>query len=486
MLIYGVIKCRVFNCHFYRFAMLTVLVADDERSMQEFLEIMLTKEGYEVLTASTSEEAIEMIDSRSIDLVITDINMPEVGGMAVLQHSMEEDADTPVIMITAFGAADTAVEAMKIGAYDYITKPFNVDEIKLVIAKALERRRDKEELRRLKGEVAKSYGLGADMLGKSAPMTQLFGMINKVARSRSTVLITGESGTGKELVAKAIHYLSDRKNKPFLSINCGAMPEQLLESELFGHQKGAFTGAYSDKKGLLEIADGGAFLLDEVGEAPPAVQVKMLRVLQEREFKRVGGVKDIKVDVRIIAATNRNLDELIKEGKFREDLYYRLNIIPIHIPPLRDRKEDIPPLVNRFIVKFADEGEHEVVSISNKAMRLLENHHWRGNVRELENAIERAVVLATGSRIEPENLPDEIRYANVEIKKGSMLVPDTGIDLGEIVDSVEKDLLTKALEKTGGKKQEAAKLVNLSFRSFRYKLAKHGIGSAGKGDDADE
>jgi len=462
--------------------MLTILVADDERSMQEFLKIMLTREGYEVIVASTAEEAIEMISSRSIDLVISDINMPEASGMAVLKSSMENDSNTPVIMITAYAAADTAVEAMKMGAYDYITKPFNIDEIKIVVAKALERRKDKEELGRLKVEVAKSYGVEGDILGKSEQIANIFRMINKMARSRSTVLITGESGTGKELVAKAIHYLSDRKNKPFLSINCGAIPEQLLESELFGHQKGAFTGAVSDKKGLLEIAEGGAFFLDEIGGAPQSVQVKLLRVLQEREFKRVGGVKDIKVDVRIIAATNQCLEDLIKDGEFREDLFYRLNILPIHLPPLRERKEDIPLLVNRFIQKYSDEMKRKNISISNEAMSLLESYHWKGNVRELENIIERAVVLTTGSLIKPENFPDEVRFYSAQTGKELIDLPDEGVDFEEIVSCVEKDLLFKALRRTGGKKKEAARLVNLSFRSFRYKLAKYGIGAAGKKD----
>ncbi len=460
--------------------MLTILVADDERSMREFLKIMLTREGYDVISASTAEEAIDMISSRSIDLVISDINMPQASGMAVLKSSMEIDSNIPVIMITAYAAADTAVEAMKIGAYDYITKPFNIDEIKIVVAKALERRKDKEELGRLKVEVAKSYGVDGDILGKSDQIARIFRMINKMARSRSTVLITGESGTGKELVAKAIHYLSDRKNKPFLSVNCGAIPEQLLESELFGHQKGSFTGAVSDKKGLLEIADGGAFFLDEIGGAPPSVQVKLLRVLQEREFKRVGGVKDIKVDVRIIAATNQCLEDLIKDGEFREDLFYRLNILPIHIPPLRERKEDIPLLVSRFIDKYSNEVKRKNISISNEAMSLLEGYHWKGNVRELENIIERAVVLTTGSLIEPENFPDEVRYYSEQTGQESADLPDEGVDLEEVVSCVEKDLLAKALSKTGGKKKEAARLVNLSFRSFRYKLAKYGIGAAGK------
>ncbi|MBI5814328.1 MAG: sigma-54-dependent Fis family transcriptional regulator [Nitrospinae bacterium] len=465
--------------------MFTVLVADDEKSMTEFLEIMLNREGHEVITASTAEEAMDAITNREPDLVISDINMPKAGGMAVLRQAMGKDPDLPVIMITAYASTDTAVEAMKMGAYDYITKPFKVDEIKLTIAKALERRRDKAELRRLQDEVTQTYSIGG-LLGKSEKMTQLFKLIRKVANSRSTVLITGESGTGKELVAKAIHYLSDRKDKPFHSINCGAMPEQLLESELFGHQKGAFTGAVADKKGLLEIADEGTFFFDEVGEAPQTIQVKMLRVLQEREFKRVGGVKDIKVDIRVIAATNQNLEELIKAGRFREDFFYRLNIITLSIPPLRDRKDDIPILVNRFIEKYAHEDNRRIASISGDAMTLLENHHWRGNVRELENVIERAVVLATGPRIETENLPDYVRFSNVELKEGALDMPEGGVDLEAVVSSIEKDLLLKALEKSGGKKKEAAKLVNLTFRSFRYKLAKYGIGGHDHEDKGDE
>lgn len=459
--------------------MFTILVADDERSMTEFLEIMLQKEGYDVITASSAEEAINALKTRAVDLVITDINMPEAGGMAVLKRSMELHADTPVIMITAFASTDTAVEAMKIGAYDYITKPFKIDEIKLTIAKALERRIDKAEIKRLKDEVTQPYKIG-DLLGKSEKMIKLFNLIKKVANSRSTVLITGESGTGKELVAKAIHYLSDRKDQPFHSINCGAMPEQLLESELFGHQKGAFTGASSDKKGLLELSDGGTFFMDEVGEAPMSVQVKMLRVLQEREFKRVGGVKDIKVDIRVIAATNQNLEELIAAEKFREDFYYRLNIIHLHIPPLRERKDDIPLLVSRFIEKYAVEDNRPVTAISNEAMRLLENYNWRGNVRELENVIERAVVLASGSLIEPDNLPDEVRFTSSSVSEEIAEIPDSGVDLEGIISSMEKDLLSKALEKARGKKKEAAKLLGLTFRSFRYKLAKYGIGNETK------
>ncbi|MBI4829677.1 MAG: sigma-54-dependent Fis family transcriptional regulator [Nitrospinae bacterium] len=450
----------------------TILVTDDEKSMREFLEIMLTREGHDVVCATTAEEAVETLNTRPVDLVISDIKMPLAGGLAVLARSMEKDPEVPVIMITAYASADTAVDAMKKGAYDYITKPFKIDEIKLIIAKALERRVDKEDLRRLKDEIEKSYTLG-DLLGRSETMQELFKVIRKVAASRSTVLITGESGSGKELVAKAIHYLSPRKDKPFVSINCGAMPEPLLESELFGHQKGSFTGAYADKKGLLEVADGGTFLLDEVGDAPQSVQVKMLRMLQERQIKRVGGVKDINVDVRVIAATNQNLEELIGQGKFREDFFYRLNIIPINIPPLRERREDIPLLVSRFVERYAKMNARPEMRVSNEAMRMLERYHWRGNVRELENIIERAVVLAAGDCIKPENLPEEM------LASGPAM-PKQGVDLEAAVAAVEKEILLKALDSAGGNRKEAARLVKLTYRSFRYKLAKHGMAEGPK------
>ena len=463
--------------------MFTILVADDEPSMIEFLEIMLTKEGYDVTTASSAEEAMEKLDSNAIDLVITDISMPKAGGMAVLEKALSVNLNLPVIMITAYASTTNAVEAMKKGAYDYITKPFLVDEIKLTIKKALERLQDKAELKRLKNEVAESFSLG-DLLGRSESMLSLFSMIRKVADSRSTALITGESGTGKELVAKAIHYLSDRKDKPFHSINCGAMAEQLLESELFGHQKGAFTGAHIDKKGLLESCEGGTFFLDEVGEAPLAVQVKMLRVLQEREFKRVGGINDIKVDIRVIAATNQDLEKLIKKGKFREDFFYRIDIIHINIPPLRDRKEDIPLLTSRFIKKYSEENKRKVTSISSEAMTLLENFQWRGNVRELENAIERAVVLSPGSVIGKEHLTDEIRGGEPQGGDESVDIPDEGVDIELLVEEMERKFLEKALKKAKGVKKDAAKYLKLSFRSFRYKLQKYDMGKTEKEDEA--
>ncbi len=466
--------------------MLRILVADDERSMVEFLEIMLTREKYGVTTASSAEEAMTLLDEIDADLVITDLSMPKAGGMAVLERAKTIDPELPVIMITAFASAETAVEAMKKGAYDYITKPFKVDEIKLKVTKALERRSLKKQVISLKRQV--ENGVDTDrlekLLGRSMPMRALFKMIRKVADSRSTALICGESGTGKELVAQAIHSLSDRSDGAFHAINCGALPEQLLESELFGHQKGAFTGAHADKKGLLELADGGTLFLDEVGEAPLSVQVKLLRALQEREFKRVGGAKDIKVDVRIIAATNQALEEMIKEGLFREDFYYRLNIITLDIPPLRKRKEDIPLLVNSFIATYAKENHRDIEAVSPETMRALERHPWRGNVRELQNVIERAVVLTPGPIIEPDSLPDEVRLGPA--RGGEAGLPDEGVDMETMVSEMEKDLLLKALDRAHGVKKEAARLLNLSFRSFRYKISKYGLGGGdGKGEDDD-
>src|SRR3989338_2663154 len=386
----------------------TILVIDDERSMREFLSIMLGKEGYRAIAIDNGNDALEFISKNKYDLIITDIKMPKMSGIDILRESMALHPNTPVIMITAFASTEVAVEAMKLGAYDYITKPFNVDEIKIIIKNAIEKKSLFDENISLREELKGRYQF-SNIVGKSDKIQKVFELIMKVANSKSSVLITGESGTGKELVARAIHYNGDRKDKPFVSISCGAIPETLLESELFGHQKGAFTVDDSDKKGLFEIADGGTFFLDEVSEAPLSIQAKLLRVLQEKEFKRVGGVKNIKVDVRVIAATNKNLRELIAEGKFREDLYYRLNVIPIELPPLRERKEDIQLLANHFIGKYNVINKKDIKGIEPKAMEIIERYKWRGNVRELENVIERAVTLEIGNVIQPDTLPDEIR-----------------------------------------------------------------------------
>jgi len=457
----------------------TILVIDDERSMREFLSIMLEREGYSVVTKDNGNDALDFIRKNNYDLIITDIKMPKMSGIDILRESMNLHPNTPVIMITAFASTEVAVEAMKLGAYDYITKPFNVDEIKIIIKNALEKKTLFDENMSLKEELKGRYQF-SNIVGKSDKIRKVFELIMKVANSKSTVLLTGESGTGKELVARAIHHNSDRKVQPFVSISCGAIPETLLESELFGHQKGAFTGADSDKKGLFEVADGGTFFLDEVTEAPLSIQAKLLRVLQEKEFKRVGGVKDIKVDVRVIAATNKNLHKLIEDGKFREDLYYRLNVIPIELPPLRERKEDIPLLVSHFINKYNSINKKGIKGIIPEAMEKLEKYTWRGNVRELENVIERAVTLEIADNIYPESLPDEIRNYKIEPLKIiteplKSDIPSEGLNLEDYISKIEKDIILNALEKTGWVKKKAAELLNMSFRSFRYKLQKYDI-----------
>jgi len=461
----------------------TILVVDDERSMREFLSIMLEKEGYKVVAMDNGNDALDYIrksgdpltdSGHGFDLIITDIKMPKVGGIDILKESMSLNPNTPVIMITAFASTDVAVEAMKLGAYDYITKPFKVDEIKIIIKNALERKSLLDENISLKKEL-KAWHQFPDIIGKSEKIQKVFELIQKVASGKSTVLITGESGTGKELVARAIHNNSNRKDNSFVSISCSAIPETLLESELFGHQKGAFTGADSDKKGLFEIADGGTFFLDEVSEAPISIQAKLLRVLQEKEFKRVGGVKDIKVDVRVIAATNKNLHDLITDGRFREDLYYRLNVIPIELPPLRERREDISLIASHFINKYNSMNKKNIKGIRPEAMEKLEKYIWRGNIRELENVIERAVLLETTDNIQIESLPDEIKNYISEPLKTISDIPSDSLNLEDFLSKLEKDIITNALKKTRGVKTKAAELLKMSFRSFRYKLEKYNI-----------
>jgi two-component system response regulator PilR (NtrC family) len=451
--------------------MTKILVVDDEKSMRDFLSIMLKKEGYEVSTAENGEDALRAVQAEIFDLVITDVKMPRMDGLEVLKMVKDVSPETVVLMITAFATTETAVEAMKLGAYDYITKPFKVEEIKLVIRKALEKRSLRKENILLRREMESRAGF-ENFIGKSPPMQGVFSLIRQVADTRSTVLITGESGTGKELVARAVHFNSLRKTGPFVTVNCGALPETLLESELFGYMKGAFTGAVSNKQGLFEAANGGTIFLDEISATTPALQIKLLRVLQEREFKRVGGTADVKVDVRVIAASNKNLLSEVKSGAFREDLYYRLNVLPIQLPPLRERKEDIPPLVEFFLKKFSGGGEPK--RMTPEAMKILINNRWPGNVRELENAVERLVILASGDMIRLEHVPDTIRN---ELPCSELVpsdIPDGGIDLGMLLENAEKTLLRKALEKTGGVKTEAAKILGLSFRSFRHRLQKYG------------
>ncbi|MEE8484083.1 MAG: sigma-54 dependent transcriptional regulator [Nitrospinota bacterium] len=449
-----------------------ILVADDEKSMVEMLEIMFQKEGYSVVSAYDSGQAIEILGNEKIDLIVSDMKIPKDGGISILRESLQRDRTRPVIMITAYASAQSAVEAMKMGAFDYITKPFNVDELKIVVKNALERRNLIMENRNLKNRLKENSGVN-EMIGRSPSLNAVKKVILRIAESGSTVIISGESGTGKELAARAIHAHSGRFDKPFLSINCGAMPENLLESELFGHKKGAFTGASIDKKGLLEAANGGAFFLDEVAEMPLSLQVKLLRAIQEKEIRRVGGVNDIKLDVRFIAATNIDLKEAVKAGSFREDLYYRLNVIHIHMPPLRERTQDIPILAKTFLEKFNAINNRLFKGFTPETMKLLENYHWRGNVRELENVVERAVVLETGDWVTPESLPENILFP--EGDTASISIPSGGVDLEKRISEIEKGMIESALAQASGSKKDASKLLNMNLRSFRYKLSKYDL-----------
>jgi two-component system, NtrC family, response regulator PilR len=447
-----------------------ILIVEDEKSMREVLKILLEGEGYEVMTASDGLEGISHLDKDIFDLVVTDVKMPKVDGFEVLKRIKDISPDTIVIMITAFGTKESGVEAMKLGAYDYISKPFNIDEIRLIVKKAIEKKREHIELSLLRQKVDVTYSL-ENIIGQSPKMQELFRVIPRIAQSNSNVLITGESGSGKELVAHAMHNLSHRKEKNIVTINCAAFPEGLLESELFGHMKGAFTGAMYNKQGLFEIADGGSVFLDEIAEMPTSLQAKLLRVLENGTFRRIGGTTDIKVDVRVVSATNKDLNEEIGTGRFREDLYYRLNVIPVMMPPLRERKEDILLLINHFLSKTADSPK----KITPEAMKLLIDYSWKGNVRELENVIERTALLTEREEITPADLPSEIVTQNRSDVKSIAELTVEGIDLEQLIVDLEKDYLLKALEKTDGVKTEAAKLLRLSFRSFRHRLQKYGI-----------
>ncbi len=450
-----------------------ILVVDDERSMREVLFSMLKKEGYDVAVADGGEVAIETARREAFDAVITDVRMPKVDGLQVLRAIKELSPNTVVIVITAFGSSETAVEAMKLGAYDYITKPFKYDEVTLNIKRALERKRLRDENLNLKRQLETHYRF-ENIIGKSPKIVEVFDTIRKIAETHSTAMITGESGTGKELVAQAIHFNSLRRDKPFISVNCGAIPEGLMESELFGHVKGAFTGAVANKVGLFSAADGGTLFLDEITEIPLLLQVKLLRAIQEREIRRVGDTKDTKVDVRLIAATNKDLEAAVGDGTLREDLFYRLNVIPIHLPALRQRREDIPLLVAHFLQKYGKELGREVRGVAPEALALLEQYHWPGNIRELENVVERALVLGTGEILGVEALPDSLRRQR-QPRGIDLELPEEGMDLDATLDQIEARLLTKALDRTKGVQTRAADILRLSFRQFRYKLQKHGL-----------
>jgi two-component system response regulator PilR (NtrC family) len=453
-----------------------ILVVDDEQSLREVLSIMLKRTGYAVTSVADGEEAIELLNRDIFDLVITDLRMPKIDGLEVLRAAKSASPETVVLIITAFASADSAVEAMKQGAYDYLTKPFQVDEVQLIIRNALEKRRLTTENILLKREMA-SQSSFAQLVGQSDAMQKVFDIVRKVADSKSNVLICGESGTGKELVARAIHYNSSRNPMPFVAVNCSAVPETLLESELFGHMKGSFTGAISNKAGLFEVANGGTIFLDEIGDTTPTIQVKLLRVIQEREFRRVGGNQDVKVDVRIVAATNKDLEKAVADGSFREDLYYRLDVIPIRLPPLRMRSGDIPLLVNHFLERFSKESGKPQPVLSSEAMHVLLAHEWRGNVRELENLIERVVAFSTGGTVTDADVQGWLHRSVVpQPQQGAPLeLTDDGVDLEGLVNGIEKDLLLKALERSKWVKKKAARLLRLNTRSFRYRLEKYAI-----------
>ena len=454
-----------------------ILVVDDERSMQEFLEILLRKEGYDVATVGDVPSALIALDSDDFDLVISDIQMPDRSGLDLLRALRQAQPEIVVIMITAFATTETALAAMKEGAYDYITKPFKVDEIKLVVKKALEKKLLAAENARLRHEL-RSERQQRPLVGNSPRMQQLYEMIGRVAATKTNVLIVGESGTGKELVARAIHAESDRADKSFVALNCAAIPENLLESELFGHVKGAFTGAVGNKAGLFELADLGTLFLDEVGELTPPLQVKLLRAIQEKTIRRVGGTSDRRVDVRILAATNRRLEDEVSAGRFREDLYYRLNVIQLPLPPLRERMEDLPLLVHHFVEKYTRELGKSVRGVSDEAMERLRAHSYPGNVRELENVIERAVALARGEWIDRESLPPALLQPPAE--RTSAALPQGSVDLDNLVADYERGLLVEALRRAGGVKKRAAHLLGISFRSFRYRLEKLGLDEPGE------
>lgn len=464
-----------------------ILVVDDEESIREFLQIMLKKEGYEISLAEDGQKAIEILQKKTFDMVISDLQMPHVTGMELLKHVKENYPDLVFMMITAFGTTENAVEAMKMGAYDYLTKPFKLDEVRLVVQNALRAQNLEVENKVLKKELIREYSF-QNIVGNSEKMHRIFDLIKRVSTTPTNVLITGESGTGKEVVAKAIHYNGPLKDRPFLTINCGAIPESLMESEMFGHKKGSFTGAVADKMGLFEAADGGTLFLDEVGELPISIQVKLLRSIQERIIRRVGGVEDIKVDVRIIAATNRNLEEMVKEGTFRQDLFYRLNVIQIHTPALRDRREDIPLLAAFFLKKYTEKLQKPVSAISQEAMDALKKYEYPGNVRELENIIERTVALEGGATILPESLPPFVSTASGRklASSSEIEVGPEGLDIDKVLGQIEKEIIIKAIHQSGGVKKKAAKLLHLSFRSMRYRADKYGLSAPGDDELDDE
>jgi DNA-binding NtrC family response regulator len=451
-----------------------ILIVEDEAKMRRLLELNLGDDGFTTFSAEDAETGLKLLRENPIDLILTDLKLPGMNGLEFLQTIKHQNAALPVVVMTAFGSVETAVEAMKAGASDYVLKPFSLTEMRMVIRKELDVRNLREENRSLREALGKRYA-HPNVVARSPKMQEVLATVERVAPTNSTVLLGGESGVGKDLIARAIHEKSRRASGPFLKINSTAIPENLLESELFGFEKGAFTGAVASKPGKFELADKGTLFLDEIGDVPPATQVKLLRVLQEREFERLGGTRTVKVDVRLIAATNKDLREALEQGTFREDLYYRLNVVPIDIAPLRERKEDIPDLVNLFISRFTGESRKPVDGITPEAMRILVSYHWPGNVRELQNIVERACALAKGSVLEPSDIHLDVRPAKAANGPGGFL-PD-----GMTLEQWEDEMVQEALRRANGNKSQAARLLGLSRNALRYRLSKIGIA-----DEADK
>jgi len=448
-----------------------ILIVDDEDSMRHMLTLILRREGYEARAVGRGSEALALLEGEPFDFILSDVIMPEMGGLDLLRAIKEKKVEATIIMMSAYGNLDTAVEAMKLGAYDYVSKPFKPDEILLTLRKAEEREHLRRENQVLRQAVSRDYAF-ANIIGKSAKMVQVFETIKKISDYKASVLILGESGTGKEMVAKAIHFNSPRSQGLFVAVNCGAIPETLLESELFGFEKGAFTDAKKEKRGSFEMAHGGTLFLDEIGEMSLSAQVKILRALQEGEVKKLGSEKQIKVDVRIIAATIRDLSKAVLESKFREDLFYRLNVLPLQLPPLRDRKEDLPLLAEHFIQKYNQEHRLSIGGITEQAMMFLLDYAWPGNVREMENAIERAMILSQDHKIQPECLPPEIRNGAHPPRD---LLPSDELSVKKLTRLLEADLIRRALKKTGGNRSQASRILEISHPALLSKIREYGI-----------
>jgi DNA-binding NtrC family response regulator len=453
--------------------MAIILIVEDEAKMRRLLELNLGEDGFSTLSAEDAESGLKLLRENPVDLVLTDLKLPGMNGLEFLQAIKRQNAALPVVVMTAFGSVETAVEAMKAGASDYVLKPFSLGEMRMVIRKELDVRKLREENRSLREALGKRYA-HPNVVARSPKMQEVLATVDRVAPTNSTVLLGGESGVGKDLIARAVHEKSRRASGPFIKINSSAIPENLLESELFGYEKGAFTGAGTSKPGKFELADKGTLFLDEIGDVPLAIQVKLLRVLQEREFERLGGTRTVKVDVRLIAATNRDLREALEQGTFREDLYYRLNVVPMDIAPLRQRKEDIPDLVNLFISRFAGDSGKPVDGITPEAMQILVNYHWPGNVRELQNIIERACALAKGTVLKVEDIHLDLRPARALNGAGNFL-PE-----GMTLEQWEDEMIRESLRRANGNKSQAARLLGLSRNALRYRLSKIGIADEGE------